>query len=380
MRRKTVVLSCGIPLLLISALFTWLHFWSAGWEKRWLTFRQQAEAQGEDFTWQTTYGTKGEKDNNFFAHPWVKEKATIDSDDPLFDNDVNDMLMHSSMDSVEIDEASGKSKKQLWLEKADELIAKHDKDLSALCDAASRPECSREISTWAVMAEDSSWSILSDWSHLLLLRAYCRQATHERVGFEHDMSKLRAIAQHALGEHTTLAVVVGVGMFASLNEIAKRDLAKGLAPEQKAFWLVCLRDPGKSLDRVLMDAMRVDRNGMLQLLENDFYNSNDFIARDAGGSLWQKNFFVQKALLAGNKLMLCEDFQESIAAPHLRGEAIGRSHFEEFKKRIEAHRKEDSFHGRIGLAPWIVLGSLHGGLDEIEKKRRRLLKKLAQSP
>ena len=78
--------------------------------------------------------------------------------------------------------------------------------------------------------------------------------------------------------------------------------------------------------------------------------------------------------------MLCADFQETIASPDLRGDVIGRSNFEELKRRIEVHKIEDDFNGRVGLSPWFVLGRVQEGVNEIEKKRLRVLKKFSQAP
>lgn len=70
-RSKKILVSCGIPLLLIGALFLWLYAWSISWEKRWQTFRQKAEAEGESFTWSKDLGSAKEEQDDFSGiHGW----------------------------------------------------------------------------------------------------------------------------------------------------------------------------------------------------------------------------------------------------------------------------------------------------------------------
>lgn len=377
--RKTIWLSCGIPVLLLIGIFSWLYFWSAGWEKCWGEFRQQAEAEGEDFAWQTDRGEVGPDAENFFAHPWIKKTLSDGSDKTVFSEEVIHLLYDPAIDTVSNDPIRLSKNERLWLDRAAKLLESHHEDLNAFTDASKRPFSSCEVISWVEMVNDDTWTKLSDWGNLLIIRANYRQATNDHDGFEDDVKTLRSLAQHLHAEHTAKQFLMGVGVYVSINKLAEKDLEQDFYEHQKAFWKNCLSDPPEPYERVIMHVMRTERNGFLALIEKDL-SMEKMLSLGMEKPWWQNNVFRRKAAHAANKLTLCKDFQETIASPDLRGEQIVWKHLEDFEKRMKVREKEDTFYGRTGLLPWVMLGSLHNSCKELEIERHRLLKKLAQSP
>jgi hypothetical protein len=195
---------------------------------------------------------------------------------------------------------------------------------------------------------------------------------------ESDVRAMMALARHAQGENHSLSFVLGLGMMASVKNLAKLESLDNRSGVDRAFWYECLSDPVIPMEQGLMEVMRSERNGILAVLEEDWQKSRESLNLGQNESIWLRNHYVQKALHASNKLMLCKDFQQCIASPHLRGERIEWTHFAKFEKRIKALRKKNAIWGRGGMLPWSMMAALHGGVEQMECDRRSLWRQFSQ--
>lgn len=198
---------------------------------------------------------------------------------------------------------------------------------------------------------------------------------------EADAKALFETAKHARSERIFLSVIIGAGIEGGLYELTKRDLnEEEIIREKKMFWLPLLSWRKESLVEEQIACMRCERNRFLPLLEKEIGYEGNFLAIKANEQIWQKNLFVQRVLLARNKLMLCEDLQQTIATPALSAEKVTGVNFEDFSKRIDKHRRENSLYGRVGLLCWLMTSKLYGGMASIEERRNDLIQQLSQSP
>ncbi|TAE91586.1 MAG: hypothetical protein EAZ81_05710 [Verrucomicrobia bacterium] len=377
-RRCRLLLCCLIPLLLIFGGWGWLHLWSASWEKRWVDFRHRAEAEGEDFSWHRFRGCAAREEENFFRHPWVMslldrnqaEHASVQEASRWLEE-----LWFSRKDDETLDEQV----KKRWLNQVAPLLQEREADLNHLCVAAMRPVSGREFASWWDMTQDQAWPILSKWANLLMVRCHYRSMSNDREGMESDVRAMMALARHAQGENHSLSFVVGLGMMARVKDLAKLESLDNRSGVDRAFWYECLCDPVIPMEQGLLEVMRSERNGILSVFDDDWQQSREDLTLDQDQSIWLSNHYVQKALHASSKLMLCKDFQQSIASPHLRGERIEWTHFAKFERRIKALRKKNAIWGRGGILPWSFMAELHGGVEQMERDRRSLRQKFSQS-
>lgn len=379
--RKPLILSLTIPALLALGIFGSLFAWSIRCEKRWLKLKAEAEAQGESFAWNHRGGVPVADQENLLMHPWVRESGMAS---PFRDwkekNLAEDFQRGNWGDDSGSRETSSLCESEEAQEKFKELIERHEQALRQLSEAMSRRGCYREYPSWMERCKDPFWMNLSEWCCLLSARAVYYQKSNQRELFEKDLQSLKKAARHAVSQDLTLPLVIGMGIEATIMEIAKSDLKNARkSDKEKQLWIELLQPPLVSLEKQMLAAMRCERNGILQVMDTDLRQSGMLYGSSYYESFWQRNSLVQRALFASNRWMLCKDFQETLAGPDLMGQKIAAKNFSEFAKRVEEHQKADEMSGRIGLAPWIVLKKLYAGMEQIEIKRSKLLKKLSQS-
>ena len=379
--RNKLLLSIGIPLLILLGGFLWLHFWANHWEQRWLTFRADAEAQGESFAWNRHIGAQVDDVDNVMMHPWVQTRGVAS---PYRDwqekSLVNELLSSATWESDEFDEETGKLVRDVALEKAKNLIEEYEKDLQQLSEALARKGCHRELQTWKELIEEDTWLKLAEWINLLNVRASYYQASDQRELLAQDLQTLKNAALHAESQQSTISMVIGAGIESTLQAMAERDFKyRKLSEAEKQSWIALLKSSTETLEKKMLAVMRRERNGFLQMMQTDLRQGGLIYGKNFYESFWQRNWYVQKAFFSSNQLMVCEDFQETLANPDLMGRKLVATNFSEFAKRMDEHRKKDAIHGRFGLMPWAYLENLYASMEQMEIKRKKLIKKLSQS-
>lgn len=380
-RSKKILVSCGIPLLLIGALFIWLYAWSISWEKRWQTFRQKAEAEGESFTWSKDLGSAKEEQDDFFWHPWVEAEL----EKPSRVREVELSRAHEILSEIqdrlpsedENEEPTGVLFSETLREETKSLLEKYASDLVSLAEAAARDGCLQKCESYEAMLANDNWSKIGTWQSLLGLRCWYRKETGDRSGMESDVATVMRLRDHASKQHAALPMVVGRGMLGMVVQLARYDLrADDVSTEQKRFWGKYLAAPKMSWEEECLETMRQERNGYLDAMDGLASMKLDFPTDGVHEELGQKNLLVRQVLLARNRLALCEDFQEMLASPALRKKLLQEQDFEAFVRKVKQRKEKESAYERMGLLPWLLLGNIYGGGREQERKREELLGKV----
>jgi hypothetical protein len=380
-RSKKILLSCGIPLLLIGALFLWLYAWSLSWEKRWQTFRQKAEAEGESFIWSKDLGSAKEEQDNFFRHPWVEAELEKPSRVREVELRRTNEILSEIRELLPSEEEAEDAVVALFSEslRAETmlLLGKYENDLASLTEAAARGGCLQRYENYEAMLGNDHWSKIGTWQSLLGLRCWYRRETGDRSGMESDVATVMRLRDHASKQHAALPMLVGRGMLGMVVQLARYDLsAVDVSIEQKRFWAKYFASPAMTWEEECLETMRQERNGFLDVMDGFASGKLDFPTDGIHEELGQKNIFVRRVLLVRNRLALCEDFQETLAGPALRKNLLQQQDFEDFVRKVKMRDQQESAFERMGLMPWLMLGNIYGGGREQERKREELLGKV----
>ena len=293
---------------------------------------------------------------------------------------IRELLYEANIEPIEGEPLPNRPSPE-WSREVQSILNSYAKELDSLVDAAARAKCQREIPNFNDFSKEDAWILLTPWHELLQLRCRYYWFTNERDKLANNAQALFRIASHARAEHTTLSQVIGAGLEGSIYVVIKRDLAEsGIPAESKIFWIELLSLRTESLVDEALAVMRFERNRILLLFMTGNITVANFPAKNDQIELWQKNLFVQRAKLASEKLMLCEDFQITVATPHIVKQKVDATHFKDFSDQIKKYDRNDPYFGEIAISFWNITGNIFAGIEIMEATRNDLIQQLSQSP
>lgn len=377
--KKKIWVACGIPLFLIGGLFLWLALWANHWENRWETFKREAEAQGEDFSMVSFVQAPVPDAENFLEHTWVK--SVINGNKPV-DADrkqINELL----------EQIRGKRDKkpapllaaEVWSSEAKVLIDRYRKDLDELQISARRPSSWRDLSNPESYDKNYPWILLRTWLGVLELQYWHHEQCNERDLMKEDLKIILQMANYTRSEPIILSHLLSLSMEDQVNRLIQADLEKKpLDSAEKKLLLELLSQFKPWRDEDIVSAIRIDRNMLLSLLSKHEYQKYLTSSSNQLRELWQKNLFVQRTLLARNRLALCEDLQTTIITPYRRSKKLEAKYFQDHfaarEQRIESESSFESFANDFGYPNT----SVYEKLKKVETNRNDLIQQLSQSP
>ncbi|MGC4016352.1 MAG: hypothetical protein QM755_17790 [Luteolibacter sp.] len=231
--------------------------------RAWEEFKARATASGESFAWSPVpVYTPIPEDRNFLAHPWVRDWVTSRSHParPFIET------LGAACPADYEYPAEGNS----WLATHPDATAailatgsEHEADLSALREAAMRPECI-PLST----VDTTALQYLSDLQKPVALHAEASLAKGHTVTAIQDLEILLLTARHLHSTPCALALVMACGFENKAVEVIRVGLKTGAfsAEEKLRLAHACRATP---VQADLMTAMRNERGRLLSTLDMD---------------------------------------------------------------------------------------------------------------